>query len=225
VTIEYEIEFENELLVGQGKRTAGFLDDATQLDERGLPMVPRSQMKGLLRERCRELFADCALLTRCFGGDFDPKAPTVSVAGGFRFSDARHGWLENCQDKDAFGDVETAPRTRVKINEKKRRAADDMLVTVQLGRPREALSGRIYEEPEHEAVPGRSRDLAALIVALRSLQEVGGWRRKGVGACRVTVSWDAEVSELLGVVATIPPGDQAQWRKLAADALGKEAVG
>ena len=101
-----------------------------------------------------------------------------------------------------------------------RTAEEHKLFGGRYGLPLLALSGRIVEGPEQlrRDEPTRRRHLAALIIGLRTLLEIGGDRRRGVGETRVTVDHDPGLRAFL----ELPEADrwqQSHWEALVELAL------
>ena len=199
-TISYTLRFENEMLVASGFAMPGLFDFVSQTDPDGLPKIPRRTVRGILRAHMeRFLDGKHEILKRVFG-----------VGGGeeceFLFSDARvpQEICKRLRDSGTLADAGEAlqrERTRIAVDPATRCAEEHHLFTGRYALPVLGLEGRIVEDAKHMKHPDEERcqDLAALLLALRTLLEVGGDRRRGVGTCRATVAPSDECARLVGV--------------------------
>ncbi len=207
--LDYTIVFAESWRIGSGEAAGQHLDGQVRKDSHGLPFVPGSTVRGLARQ-------ELSWLAEVFGEELcdgslerrdgtrgtlcgvDRKALCARCAlTGSPHSEGRVGWGAA---RLGLGGVSEQRRGRL--------AAQAALVPGLLTRahPRTSLddrSGRAEDERlfcYEEAIadlevggvleidPGLPpRYIALLVAALRAMREVGGGRRRGLGACRIRI--------------------------------------
>jgi CRISPR/Cas system CSM-associated protein Csm3 (group 7 of RAMP superfamily) len=212
--IDYEIRFTESWRIGSGEGAGPFVDSLVRRDGSELPFVPGTTVRGIAVEALRELCGALGL-DHCDGTvqREDPEqppgrlcgvtlpgvCPLCAVAGSpHREGEVRWGparprltadgaEIEQPAARRAIGKVagqtpgllaRSHPRTA--IERRSGRAADEQLFNL------EEASGGLVLAGRAEDGGALTRDqVALLLAALRWIREVGGGRRRGLGACRI----------------------------------------
>ena len=208
MSIEYHVVFEEPWRIGSGEAAGSSLDSTVRKDPDGLPFVPGTTLRGIVGEALRELahlldvpVCDGTLLRQ--GGELGKLcgvhgSETPCIACLLVGSPHRPGVVswEPAQLQDPDGDPDrdlariaaaipghlTRHRNRTAIDPQKGRAEDDHLFTLEESRGRLSLQARLDLEK-----PLTRDQLALLLGALRHVRELGGSRRRGLGACRLHI--------------------------------------
>jgi CRISPR-associated protein Csx10 len=243
VRIDYTIVFDRSWRIGSGEAAGRFLDSLVRRDGLGLPFVPGSTVRGLARDAVRQLAKSLAIevcdgsLTRTDGqlGSLcgvgrESLCPLCAITGS-PHQQSRVTWgparlvlsstggpVETMRDREALAGqavlaprLLTRPRPRTSIDSRSGRAADEKLFTLEESLEGLELAGSLDLD---SGLP--PRDVSLLVAALRFIHEIGGNRRRGLGACRLRIdradlaptfaSWQDAVQALAGsAVATQPP--------------------
>lgn len=236
--IDYTIRFEQPWRVGSGEAAGPFLDVRVRRDGCRLPFLPGTSLQGLVRDAVQRLCTRLGVAT-CDGtltrdGDGPPGTlcgvtrpgwcPLCRLTGSpHREGAARFGAAEAILGggdgkplddpeirQQLAREAESVPGLLVRshphtsIDPRSGRAADERLFSLEEASDELRLAGRV------ELSPGLPRrEVALLVGALRWIREVGGGRRRGLGACRIGIdraelaplfgSWEDAVQHLKGV--------------------------
>ncbi len=212
VRIDYTIHFDRSWHIGSGEAAGRYLDSLVRRDALGLPFVPGSTIRGLVRDAVRKLAEALAIdvcdgtLTRRDGSlgslcglGREGLCPFCALTGSphreslVAWSPARLVLLGGAGPVWQQADREELAREAVKVNGllarphprtaidfRSGRAADEHLFTLEESLEGFELAGSTDIEP------GLARqEVSLLVAALRFIREIGGHRRRGLGACRI----------------------------------------
>ncbi|HET9211219.1 MAG TPA: RAMP superfamily CRISPR-associated protein, partial [Thermoanaerobaculia bacterium] len=213
--IDYTIVFDRSWRIGSGEAAGRHLDSLLRRDALGLPFVPGSTVRGLARDAARRLARALAIevcdgtlgedqgaagrlcgvnrsglcpLCALFGSPhrepgvgWGPARIVLAGAGGPVWEGEARSTL--AQEAAQVPNLLTRGRSRTAVDEKSGRAADEQLFTQEEAVAGLELSGAL--EVEAALAP---REVSLLVAALCFLREVGGGRRRGLGACRVRIA-------------------------------------
>lgn len=204
IRIDYSLLFATTWHCGSGL-PRGLTDRAVVLDERGLPYIPGSTVKGILREHCERLcrsllslsvrlpFDDEGDLAALVGETWDP----VETIFGSRVRPGRVAFDDCRLDIAASvtgGHGLVTTRTQVSLSRLSGRAAEQRLFASEVSAEGLELSGLIggtlrgvpLAEVDSRYAPATD-SLLLLLGALLLFDRVGGGRSAGQGALRTEV--------------------------------------
>lgn len=199
--MEIDIRFSNRWRSGSGEGNI-LVDRLIQLDARGLPFLPASTLKGVIRESCEKLSRtlDFPLPSNPHSVDltadgvFEPLSETQSPvdrlfgnkfeAGGLIFRDARPA--DSTKPRYFF-------QTRTRMNRKLRTVRDQHLFASQYSMPvalKSKLTGfhndlTLIEDTDPPF------EYALLIAAIQMIDRIGGDKSTGAGYMRPGIRIDA----------------------------------
>ncbi len=202
--LTFEVTFLSDFHVSSGARKGSEIDSSLLRESDGRPALRGSLLGQLLREAARELLTAPAMAplgyNRCSGSAGDEliaycreaECPVCWIFGSpgrprqWEFSSA---WLKEAHGP---GPEKTPPEenwaaepvSRVRVNPRTRRAADDQLFVEEVG------DGRLtYQFTANWKGQGTASaaEIAFLEAAARNLRHLGKSRRRGRGACRVQI--------------------------------------
>lgn len=216
VEIDYHINVKSPFHIGTGIEK-GLIDRTILKDERGLLYIPGSVIKGNVRNIAEEIARNYNLRVcsphkhgsndslQCFG---DKPCIVCRIFGNHRresglfFEDAVLEPESNKLFKDAKY-LQTEERTRVKISRKLRIAQHGALFTSEYGIRSLVFKGKIegyisdyteikvLGEGDESGLP-ISYEIVLLLIALRSLERIGGDRSAGIGWVDIDIDPDHE---------------------------------
>jgi hypothetical protein len=219
IKIDYTVELLSDAEPGTGLGTE-MVDDLVPRDHRGNPMLPGSHIKGLVRESLEEIGAlrgwDDELVASIFGMEGDAKSD--GAQGCVRFSA-----LTLPSDVGA----QSAPRasliTRTAIDDALGIAKDGSLRTVESIPQGTTFKGSVWVDSHKDS----AHDLA-IRLGLSSLDAVGGNRRRGAGACKVTVTGESRTPSALlaaaGAAAARGESSRTAPSHAAAPSSGRDSM-
>ena len=187
-----EVETLSDLHVGSGA-AAGTLDMTVARDADGLPEIPATTLRGVLRDSA-ERIADAldvrdggttwrSLTVALFGSQpaLGPSGPAGPSAGALTLRAARvRGALRSALADATILPLLTGPRSQVSIERGSGTAADDLLRTIEVARPGLLLTADVRID-EGMLGPAAEAAVALLTVAVAMTTRVGGGRRRGLG--------------------------------------------
>lgn len=209
--LEYRIVFAEDWSIGSGEAGGRHLDRRIRRDGDGLPFVPGSSVLGVVREAARVLCRAQGLPT-CDGA-VDRGEGGLGTLCGVNGSSAVRGFCPICtvfgsshhetgvlwgpakldlgppehQEKLAAearnaGSLLARRHGRTAIDPLWGRAREKHLYAAEEARAGLELSGTVSWD-----MPLTRRQIALLVAALRLVREIGGGRRRGLGACRLWI--------------------------------------
>lgn len=205
--LTFEITLNSDFHVGSGYRKGSEIDSALLRESDGRPALRGSLLGQLLRHAGRELLTTSALArpeyNRCSASSGlaslrycrqkdpqQPECPMCHIFGSpnrprsWEFSSA---WLKEAQKPGPEttlpgGDWGAQSVTRVRINPRTRRAADDQLFIEEVGDSRLVFQ---FSANWNGSGDADAADVAFLVAAARNLRHLGKSRRRGRGECQV----------------------------------------
>jgi CRISPR-associated protein Csx10 len=208
--IEYRVEFEEYWRVGSGEGAGRHLDALVRRDGYGLPFVPGTTIRGLVRDGLREIarLAGRALCSASSQGDGLPcgvrdgaGACAMCRLFGSPHREGATAWQPARLEIEALNAMEAGPtrrgvaaqvlleppvvvraHPRTAIDLRSGRADDDKLFALEEANRGLTLRGRV--DLDDALGPD---EVALLVGALRWVREIGGGRRRGLGRARVTI--------------------------------------
>ncbi len=199
--IEIGIRFSNRWRSGSGEGNI-LVDRLIQLDGRGLPFLPASTLKGVIRESCEKLSRTLGFplpsnphsVNLTDDGVFEPLNETQSPvdrlfgnkyeAGGLVFRDARPA--DSTTPRSFF-------QTRTRINRKLRTVRDQHLFASQYAMP-VALKSRLtgfHNDLTLIEDTDPPFEYAILIAAIQMIDRIGGDKSTGAGYMQPGIRIDA----------------------------------
>jgi hypothetical protein len=203
IKIELTISVADDFHIGTGAGRGRATDAVVLVDERHVPYVPGSAIKGLCKwQACRLIDAYPAL-----GPKPEPPAtgPAFEIFGGG--TDLKHAENRVWFDHAYPGSTQTLSTVRTGRSARDRvsgRARDQHLFFYEDASAAQFSTVLTCEDDLSPAA------LLLLVLALRRIEALGGQRRRGKGRCRCTVRVidPGAVAELAGLV--LPSSDAAQ---------------
>lgn len=194
-----DVELLSDLHVGSGL-ARGTLDATVARDPDGLPEIPATTLRGVLRDSA-EAIAD-ALDTRQGGSSWrsltaalfgtqpslEAAGPAGPTPGALTLRGARiHGELRSRLADPEIVPLLTGPRSQVRIDRESGTASDDMLRTIEVARVGLLLSADVQLDT---AALGPATDAAVTLLAVAAgiTTRVGGGRRRGLGHVSMRLS-------------------------------------
>lgn len=181
VKLDIELELLRDAEPGTGLGTEG-LDGLVPRDERGLPVLPASHIKGLLRDRLETV---ASWMDRDADGP-NPLLPVIDALVGRGGEDGADGELGCLRLSDlrlatpaASGHVFAITRTALG---ELGTAHGQSLRTVEAVRAGRKFTGHVHLA----ATIGDARDLACRL-GLMSIEAIGSGRTRGAGLCRIKI--------------------------------------
>jgi CRISPR-associated protein Csx10 len=237
------IEVLSDMHVGSGA-AAGTLDATVARDADGLPAIPATTLRGVLRDSA-ERIADAldvrhggstwrAVAVALFGSQpaLGASGPAGPSAGALTLRGARiRDELRSALADATVLPLLTGPRSQVRIERASGTAAEDQLRTIEVVRPGLLLAADARID---DALLGPAADaaVALLTVAAGMTTRVGGGRRRGLGRIRMWLAGDDVLPEdaLLGLLGgaapeVVPTPVDAQRPSLPASPRDAEVAG
>ncbi len=251
--------------VSSGEGGGAFVDSLVRKDPAGLPFVPGSTLRGLTRDALRILTQLLGIET-CAGSLEQRDGGAGTLCGirprrqgsglpcplcaliGSPFIEPEVAWQparldRGAEPKGTAPERDVAPerlirvRPRTSIDDQRGRAADERLFS------QEEAAASFCLRSEIELGRGLARrEIALLVGALRFVRELGGGRRRGLGACRIQIeeaalepafaSWQDAVRYLGNVTGEETPGEppggeepEREAQRVPAVSLGSSSGG
>jgi CRISPR-associated protein Csx10 len=219
-----EIEALSDMHVGSGA-AAGTLDVTVARDAEGLPEIPATTLRGVVRDSAERIAGSLdvrdggtawhTLAVALFGSQpsLGPSGPGGPSAGALTLRGARvRDELRSALTDATILPLLTGPRSQVSIERASGTAADDLLRTIEVARPGLLLAADVRID-EAMLGPATEAALALLAVAVGMTTRVGGGRRRGLGrvAMRLTDAGRPAVDDgpLLRLLAEAAPAPVA----------------
>lgn len=181
IAFELELRLLGDAEPGTGLGTEG-LDGMVPRDERGLPVIPASHLKGLVRDR---LEAIASWIDLAATGP-NPLLPVVDALLGRGGEQGEDGHLGSLRISDLHCAAQGEGRTTLEVRRTALGALGTALTsslrTVEAVRAGTLFRGRVHLD----ARLGDVADLACRL-GLTTIEAVGGSRTRGAGLCRVQV--------------------------------------
>ena len=177
--MKLEITFYSYWHCGAGTSGGSRIDAIVAKDKHNLPYIPGKTLKGHLREMA-ESFADCKVITKCFGMSSNEKDPCYDKNekkkhGVCHFSDAV---LEESVSKELSSYLyKTISSTAIG---EKGIAKSNSLRSIEVVVPLTLYATVDTDECDED-------ELAVLTKACRHVKRIGLNRSRGLGRCEITV--------------------------------------
>lgn len=218
ISLSLKISFQSDFHIGSGLGITGVADSLIMKDTYGIPYIPGSTIKALLRDSS-ELILDFLGIDRCDGtleqtagnaqgklcGVNPPSSSFCSICHIFgspfappkfafrtaRYEESLYSLLQQQKMKATLRQL-SREETHNKIDRWTGTAEEDFLFTLELGSQRFPFSSSIDQlEPMDNSL--REKLLPLLVAAISFTRNVGGKRRRGKGKCKIEI-----VSNVLG---------------------------
>jgi hypothetical protein len=224
VKLDIELELLRDAEPGTGLGTEG-LDGLVPRDERGLPVLPASHIKGLLRDR---LEAIAVWLDRAAAGP-NPLLPVIDALVGRGGEDGADGELGCLRLTDLRLPARASADPVMAISRTALGALGtahgQSLRTVEAVRAGQTFVGHVHLA----ATLGDARDLACRL-GLMAIEAVGSGRTRGAGLCRIAIRGETRTPGVLlaaleaQLARAVPTAARAPLAAPAPRALRDQAV-